>query len=258
MRHKSHIYIYIYIYDMTHSYVTWLIHTWHDSFICGMTHSYVTCLIHIWHDSFTCDMTHSYVIWLIHMQHDSFICDMTHSYVTWLIIPHAGLFRLKFPFFDNHQIIYIDIPAFCSQEYMQSRGISVDLFFFCFFFDVLRSGIHARNKGVADPVTSHSTSQPGTKVLRVISYCHDAEHAICFFWQSETNARNKALAGHSIRYLHIHDERHASFYIFHSFFFLCFCSQEYMQGTKQSRDISYPTPMMRGMPDFIQPPPFAY
>mmetsp|Transcript_14540 Transcript_14540/g.21224 ORF Transcript_14540/g.21224 Transcript_14540/m.21224 type:complete len:150 (-) Transcript_14540:568-1017(-) len=34
--------------------------------------------------------------------------------------------------------------------------------------------------------------------------------------------------------------------------------QEYMQGTNQSRDISYPTPMMRGMPDFIQPPPFAY
>ena len=93
--------------DMTHPYVTWLIHMWHDSSICEMTHPYVTSLIHMtwlihmWHDSFICviwnhsfscdgdssicDMTHPYLTWIIHMWHDSSIRDMTLSYVTRLI-----------------------------------------------------------------------------------------------------------------------------------------------------------------------------
>ena len=43
---------------MTHSCVTWLIDTWHDSIIRDMTQSYVTWLIHTWHDSSIRDMTY--------------------------------------------------------------------------------------------------------------------------------------------------------------------------------------------------------
>jgi len=55
------------IYDLTHTYVTWLIHMWHGLLTYDMTHALMLC-----------DMTHSYVIWLMDIWHDSF-CAMTHT-----------------------------------------------------------------------------------------------------------------------------------------------------------------------------------
>jgi len=56
------------MWDMTHSYLTWLIHMGHDSLTPDMIHSCVTWLVHI----FIRDITHWYMTWLIHIWHDSF------------------------------------------------------------------------------------------------------------------------------------------------------------------------------------------
>ena len=65
------------------AYLTWLLHTWHDSSICDMTQAYVTWLVHMWHYSGICHLTHACVTWLMHMWHVSFIRDTTHLFYNW-------------------------------------------------------------------------------------------------------------------------------------------------------------------------------
>ena len=64
---------------MTHSNLTWLVHTWHTWCVCAMTHVYVTWLIRMWHDVFISDMPDSYVTCLVHVWHAAFTCDVTTS-----------------------------------------------------------------------------------------------------------------------------------------------------------------------------------
>jgi len=63
-------------------------YTWHNSFLRNMIHSYVTWRIYMWHDSFG-TMLHTIVppkwykkVYVI-VWHDSFICDLTylHSFI---------------------------------------------------------------------------------------------------------------------------------------------------------------------------------
>ena len=48
--------------------------------------SYVTWLIHVWHDAFMSAICVVFVTWRTHVQHALFIRDVTHSYVPWLAL----------------------------------------------------------------------------------------------------------------------------------------------------------------------------
>ena len=78
------------------SYITWLIHTCHVSFICAMTHSYVWRFIHTCHDSFICYecvTAHANESWMRHCTHErvmarpneSWHARMSHGTYQWVM-----------------------------------------------------------------------------------------------------------------------------------------------------------------------------
>ena len=130
--------IHVFIWNMTHSYliwliqydmtnlcvIWWLIHVRHDSITYNMTPFCVTYLLPVFMcdtcHPFICKATHSRMTWLPRVRRDSFTRDMTHSCVTCLIrvsLTHSYLDKGPFGIYRASIVLLLGVTLFVDTGY---------------------------------------------------------------------------------------------------------------------------------------------
>jgi len=91
----SNVHMHMRLTRMSHVTYEWVMsHMNASCHICDMTHSYVTWLIHMWHDSFMrlvhiCSVIFMHTIWLIHIVQHAYIfmhiCSVIFVHIEWAL-----------------------------------------------------------------------------------------------------------------------------------------------------------------------------